>query len=57
MYRAINFHTPTTDGLLICQWAREWEMAYQFECICRNVPFQDTAKDVEHWCEKTALGD
>lgn len=54
-YRAINFHTPTTDGLLICQWAREWEMAYQFECICRNVPFQDTAKDVEHWCEKRAL--
>lgn len=52
-YRAVNFRVSAADGSFICQWAREWELAHQFECMSLNAPFKDTAMDVEQWFEKT----
>ena len=56
-YRAVNFRVSAADGSFICQWAREWELAHQFECMSLNAPFKDTSMDVEQWFEKTISGE
>lgn len=48
----VHFHVPASYGQFLCQWAREWELARQFECLSLNAPLKETAKDVEHLFEK-----
>ena len=51
-FRVVNFHVSLSDGLFLCQWAREWHLAHQFECLPLNIALKETVKEAEHWFEK-----
>ena len=44
------FQASDSSAQLICQWAREWELAHQFECLGLKT-FKLFGKDVEQWFE------
>jgi len=48
----VDFHVSSSYGLFLCQWAREWDLAHQLECLSSGAPLKETSKDVEHWFEK-----
>lgn len=55
-YRVVHFHVNSCDGLLICEWAREWQLAHQFECLSDDATFKiETVKNSEHWFEKRSV--
>lgn len=56
-YRVVHFHVNSCDGLLICEWAREWQLADQFECPLDDATFKiETVNNIEHWFEKRSAG-
>ena len=54
----VHFHVNSCDGLLICEWAREWQLAHQFECLSDDATYKiiETVKNSEHWFEKRSAG-
>lgn len=50
--RAIHFHASASCGQFICQWAREWQLAYQFELSSFNTSLKQSENEVEQWFEK-----
>ena len=54
----VHFHVDSCHGLLICEWAREWQLAHQFECLSDDATCKiiETVKNSEHWFEKRSAG-
>lgn len=44
-FRVIYFHIAPSSGLFICYWAREWELACQFELSLIKL----SDMEVEQW--------
>jgi len=49
-FRVLHFEASDSSAQLICQWAREWELAHQFEHSALNT-LKLSGNDVEQWFE------
>lgn len=50
-FRVIHFQASDPSAQLICQWAREWDLAHQFELSALNA-LKLSGKEVEQWFER-----